>query len=61
VILELGFFMGKLGLERVCCIYKGNIEPPSDIEGVAYYSFQNKIGECYGGIRKELKQAGYVS
>lgn len=36
VILELGFFMGKLGRNNVCALHKGNVELPSDINGVLY-------------------------
>lgn len=59
VILELEYFMGKLGRERVCCLYKGNVEIPSDIMEVLYLKFQSNIGECYGDIRKELISAGF--
>jgi predicted nucleotide-binding protein len=61
VILELGYFMGKLRRERVCCIYKGDLDPPCDIKGVAYYPYQNSVDECYGGIAKELREAEYIS
>jgi len=30
VIFELGFFVGKLGRQRVCALRKGNIELPTD-------------------------------
>jgi len=61
VILELGYFMGKLGRNRVCCIYKGDIETPSDIGGIAHLSYSNKVEECYRGLIKELKVLGYVT
>lgn len=35
-ILELGFFMGRLGREDVCAIYEDGVERPSDFEGVVY-------------------------
>jgi predicted nucleotide-binding protein len=59
VILELGYFIGKLGRDRVCCIYKDGVELPSDISGVVYISFEKKVAECYADIRRELGQAGY--
>jgi predicted nucleotide-binding protein len=59
VILELGYFMGKLGRDRVCCLYKGNIDLPSDIIGIAYHKFENKVKECFWEICGELKNAGY--
>jgi predicted nucleotide-binding protein len=59
VILELGYFVGKIGRNRVCCLYKGNLELPSDIHGVVYKKFEKSIDECYKSIIEELKAAGY--
>jgi predicted nucleotide-binding protein len=59
VILELGYFVGKIGRNRVCCLYKGDVELPSDIHGVVFKRFDKSISECYEGIIKELKAAGY--
>ncbi|RLG31078.1 hypothetical protein DRO03_02370 [Methanosarcinales archaeon] len=36
VVLELGYFLGKLGRSRVCVLLKGGFEIPSDILGVLY-------------------------
>lgn len=36
VILELGYFMGRLGRTRVCALYQSGVDLPSDIQGVAY-------------------------
>lgn len=36
VILELGYFMGKLGRAQVVALYKGDIELPSDIHDILY-------------------------
>jgi predicted nucleotide-binding protein len=38
VVFELGFFIGKLGPERVAAMVKGNVERPSDFDGVVYIS-----------------------
>lgn len=35
-ILELGYFIGKLGRKRVCPLYVSGTERPSDIDGLAY-------------------------
>lgn len=59
VILELGFFMGALGRDRVCCIYKGGVELPSDILGVVYVEYLRDIKECFIEITRELESAGY--
>lgn len=36
VILELGFFLGKLGRERVCALYESGVEIPSDYQGILF-------------------------
>jgi predicted nucleotide-binding protein len=36
VIMELGYFMGRLGRVRVCALYKTGVELPSDYQGVLY-------------------------
>lgn len=61
VILELGYFFGKLGRENVCCLHKSNIELPSDMHGILYIRFENSPEECHRQILKELKNAGYDS
>ena len=58
VILELGYFIGKLGRERVCPLVKGDLEKPSDYDGVVY----TKLDEADGWKMKlvrELKAAGF--
>lgn len=39
VIFELGFFVGKLGPNRVCALLAGDVEKPSDFEAVVYISY----------------------
>jgi len=41
VVLELGYFLASLGRKRVCALYKGNIEIPSDYQGVLYVEMDN--------------------
>jgi predicted nucleotide-binding protein len=59
VIFELGYFVGHIGRNRVCCLHKGNVELPSDIHGVIYKRFEHSVDECYRGIIQELKAAKY--
>lgn len=59
VVLEFGYFIGKLGRERVCCLYKGDIELPSDMQGIVYIQFKDSINECHDKIIRELKLVGY--
>lgn len=59
VILELGYFVGKIGRNRVCCLYKGDVDLPSDIHGVLFKKFDKSVKECYNKILEELKAADY--
>lgn len=36
VIMELGYFIGKLGRTHVCALHKKGVELPSDYQGVLY-------------------------
>ncbi len=60
VIFEFGFFVGKLGRKRVCCLYKGDVALPSDVGGFLYKKFNNSIDEVAYNIIKELKACGYT-
>ncbi len=57
VIFELGFFIGKLGPACVAPIVKGEIELPSDFDGVVYISFDGEDWRTKLG--RELQAAGY--
>ena len=59
VILESGYFMVLLKRNRVCCLYKGDIELSSDMSGIIYKKFQESVKERFHEIIKELKAAGY--
>lgn len=41
VILELGYFLGRLGRVRVCALHKGGVELPSDIQGILYVAMDD--------------------
>jgi predicted nucleotide-binding protein len=60
VIMELGWFMAKLGRQRVVILYKGELEIPSDILGVVYHRFNENITEAGESIRQSLKGAGLI-
>ncbi len=59
VIFEFGYFVGKLGRERVCCLHKGKTAIPSDLKGLVYKKIENNIDSQAYAIIKELKAAGY--
>ena len=60
VILELGFFLGKLGRQNVVALYdeRANIEFPVDYEGVGYIPY-DVAGAWKNRICQELRAAGY--
>ena len=58
VILELGYFLGRLGRERVMALLKGNVEIPSDYMGVVYERYDSG-GAWRQKVGRELQTAGY--
>lgn len=58
VILELGYFVGRLGREKVCALLKGDIEMPTDYVGVVYVKWDD-AGAWKMSLAKELDAAGY--
>lgn len=58
VVLELGYFLARLGRKNVCALYRGELELPSDYMGVIYVPY-----DAGGGwqllLGKELKAAGF--
>jgi predicted nucleotide-binding protein len=59
VVLEFGYLMGRLSREKICCLYKGDIELPSDMHGICYVHFNNSVNEVKDMVLKELKEVGY--
>ncbi|TWU44683.1 putative nucleotide-binding protein containing TIR-like domain protein [Rubripirellula tenax] len=59
VILELGYFVGRLGRDRVLALKReGDLEVPSDFAGVVYTPFDT-AGKWQFEMVRELKAAGY--
>lgn len=60
VILELGFFLGKLGRDRVIALHREDecFEMPSDYDGVIYTPFDGN-GAWKLKLVQELRAAGY--
>lgn len=56
VIFELGFFIGRLGRDKVCALYTGDVELPSDYQGILYLSLDQS--EWKIDLAKEIKAAG---
>lgn len=58
VIFELGYFLGKLGRERVIALYKNPVQIPSDYNGVLYVEY-NRSETWKLQIGKELKAVDF--
>jgi len=59
VILELGMILAKLGRQRVVLLTKESVEHPSDIAGLIYRPFKERVDEVKGMLFKDLEAAGY--
>jgi predicted nucleotide-binding protein len=64
VILELGFFYGKLGWENVFVVHKTpdkvfpNFERPSDLDGVVFDSIEDRSWQRK--LAERLSDAGFI-
>lgn len=58
VIFEFGYFVGKLGRKNVCALVQGDLEKPSDYDGVLYTPLDDS-GAWEMHLIRELKSAGY--
>jgi predicted nucleotide-binding protein len=57
VILELGYFLGKLSRSRVTALHMGDVEIPSDYSGVAFVRVDDH-GAWRLELARELRAAG---
>jgi len=58
VILEMGFFIAKLGRERVCILREQDVNIPSDVTGVVYTDIDS--GDAWKlRVGKELRHVGF--
>ncbi|WP_052494125.1 TIR domain-containing protein [Nitrosospira sp. NpAV] len=57
VVLELGYFTGRLGRSKVCALFKPGIEIPSDFHGVLFLEL-DEPGAWKPKLANELVKAG---
>jgi predicted nucleotide-binding protein len=57
VVLELGYFIGRLGRDRVCALKRGDLELPSDVVGVVYVPM-DPGGAWKLLLAREMREAG---
>jgi predicted nucleotide-binding protein len=55
--MELGFFLGRLGRERVAAVYETGVEMPSDYTGVLFLPYDDP-GLWQHSLAKEIRSAG---
>jgi predicted nucleotide-binding protein len=57
VVLEIGYFIGRLGREKVRLLRKGEVVIPSDLQGILFENFDNE-GAWRIKILKEMHAVG---
>lgn len=58
VLLELGYFIGRLGRDKVCALKRGTLEIPSDFAGVVWEAMDSS-GGWKQALARELEAAGH--
>lgn len=58
VVIELGYFVGRFGRDRVMPLVRGDVEIPGDFSGVVYTEYDSK-GAWRFDLVKELKAAHF--
>lgn len=58
VLLELGYFIGRLGRDKVCALMRGTLEIPSDYSGVVWERMDSSDG-WKQALARELQAAGH--
>lgn len=58
VILEMGMVMASLGRDKTVILKKGNLESPSDVNGIIYLEFNEHVKEVAVKLANRMKGAG---
>jgi predicted nucleotide-binding protein/Zn-dependent protease with chaperone function len=56
VVIELGWFWGKLGRSKVLLLARGELELPSDLQGVELHSYREDPAECAEAILEFIEK-----
>ena len=59
VILEMGMLLSKLGRSHTIILIKGDLEKPSDVDGIIYHSYKNHVKEVVSKIAERLENCGF--
>jgi predicted nucleotide-binding protein len=60
VLIEIGWFMARLGRTQIVLLSQGDIEVASDFGGILYLKFQNDVMELAPQIAARLRQTGLI-
>ena len=60
VLIEIGWFMARLGRPQIVLLSQGKIEIPSDFGGILYLKFQDNVMELAPQIAARLRDAGLI-
>ena len=60
VIFEAGWFVGRLGIPRVCLLLKDGTTVQSDIDGISRIHFRENIEEKVLDLQRELEAIGLL-
>ncbi|MBX7490002.1 DUF3378 domain-containing protein [Helicobacter turcicus] len=60
VILEMGMIMAKLGRKNTIILSKGEVETPSDIDGIFRLQFKENPKEILKKLVERLEECGFV-
>jgi predicted nucleotide-binding protein len=60
VIFEAGWFVGRLGIPRVCLLLKNGATVQSDIDGISRIHFRDNVEEKVLEIHRELEAVGIL-
>jgi predicted nucleotide-binding protein len=58
VVLEMGMVMASLGRANMAILSKGDMERPSDTDGVVRLEFKERVQEIVPGLVQQLQNAG---
>ena len=58
VIFEMGYFYGLIGRDHVSVLLRAGVEKPSDMDGIAYITFDDN-GAWKTDLFRELRHAGF--
>ena len=56
VWVEVGWFWGRLGRSRVLLLVRGDVETPSDLDGLFFFRYRRSVSERKSEINRFLAQ-----